>query len=86
MIGVALAMLVLISVGMAISWIFVASQAARVPFLQRDIARLEQEQARVVQLAEALQRLEGQYDQMRQMLGAGDAEAAVTLSAADTSP
>ena len=53
-----------------LSWIWVASQAARVPVLQRDIAELEQERARVVQLADALHRLEAQYEQVRQMLGA----------------
>lgn len=60
-----------------ISWIWVAAQAARVPYLQREIARLEEQQAQVVQLAEALRRLEAQYAQVRAMLGAdrpGDPE------------
>ena len=57
-------------VGMALSWGGVASQAARVPGLERQIGALQQEQARVVQLADALRRLEAQYQQVRQMLGA----------------
>ena len=47
-----------------------AAQAARVPGLERQIGMLEQEQARVVQLADALRRLEAQYQQVREMLGA----------------
>jgi murein DD-endopeptidase MepM/ murein hydrolase activator NlpD len=56
---------------MAVSWGYVAAQAARVPLLQREVAQLEAERQRVMQLADALRRLEGQYEQMRQMLGAG---------------
>ena len=37
-----------------------------------DRRRCEQEQARVVQLADALRRLEAQYEQVRQMLGADE--------------
>jgi hypothetical protein len=55
---------------MVLSWVWVASQAARVPALKNEVRALEREQARVVQLAEALHRLEGQYEQVRQMLGA----------------
>ena len=69
-VGVLLLVAVLAWAGMALSWVWVASQAARVPGLQRQIGTLEQEQARVVQLADALRRLEAQYEQVRQMLGA----------------
>ena len=55
---------------MAASWIWVAGQAARIPGLEREIALLEADRARVVQLADALRRLESQYEQVRQMLGA----------------
>lgn len=55
---------------MAVSWGYVAAQAARVPGLTREVARLEEQQERVVQLAEALRRLEAQYEQVREMLGA----------------
>ena len=69
-VGVLLLVAVLAWVGMALSWVWVASQAARVPGLERQIGTLEQEQARVVQLADALRRLEAQYQQVREMLGA----------------
>ena len=77
-VGILLLAAVLIWLAMAVSWLFVAAQAARVPGLERDVAALEADRARVVQLAEALRRLETQYDQVRQMLGAdggpGDVE------------
>ena len=62
---------VIVWLAMAASWLFVAGQAARVPALEREIRTLEADRARVVQLAEALRRLESQYEQVRQMLGAG---------------
>jgi murein DD-endopeptidase MepM/ murein hydrolase activator NlpD len=55
---------------MAVSWIYIGSQAARVPGLQREVARLEEEREQVQELAMALRRLEGQYTQVRDMLGA----------------
>lgn len=82
-VGILLAAAVVVWLGMAVSWIFVAGQAARVPRLEREIAALEEDRARVVQLAEALRRLESQYEQVRQMLGADDAGAdEVSLPAA----
>lgn len=71
MVGLLLLLAVFAWVGMAASWVYVASQAARVPGLKREVEQLEGEQRRVVELAEALRRLERQYQQMRQMLGAG---------------
>jgi hypothetical protein len=52
------------------SWVLVAAQAARVPLLKHEISQLQAENARVVQLAQALHRLESRYEQVRQMLGA----------------
>ena len=72
-VGILLLAAVLVWLAMAVSWIFVAGQAARVPGLEREVRVLEADRARVVQLAEALQRLESQYEQVRQMLGAGEA-------------
>ena len=85
-VGVLLLVAVLAWAGMALSWVWVASQAARVPGLQRQIGALEQEQARVVQLADALRRLEAQYEQVRQMLGADQpsADSSVYLPPADS--
>lgn len=86
-VGVLLLVALVAWLGMVLSWLWVASQAARVPALQREIGMLEKEQARVVQLAEALRRLEGQYEQVRRMLGADQASAEhqVALPPADSS-
>lgn len=67
---------VLLLVGLAVWLVSVAaglhlsSRAARVPMLEREVARLRAENVRVAELAEALRRLEGQYEQVRGMLGA----------------
>jgi murein DD-endopeptidase MepM/ murein hydrolase activator NlpD len=68
--GLVLVLLSCAWIGMALSWVYVGTQAARVPGMQREIARLEQERAQVEELAFALRRLEGQYSQVRDMLGA----------------
>jgi murein DD-endopeptidase MepM/ murein hydrolase activator NlpD len=68
--GLLLLAATLLWVVMAVSWVYVASQAARVPGLRQEVARLEAEQERVGQLASALRRLEAQYLQVREMLGA----------------
>lgn len=48
----------------------IARQAARVPALERDVARLELENAQVRELAVALDSLEVRYQQLRQLVGA----------------
>jgi murein DD-endopeptidase MepM/ murein hydrolase activator NlpD len=68
--GILLLVAVVVWLLMAASWIFVSAQAARVPMLEREVRRLEVENAQVDQLADALRRLEAQYDQVRAMLGA----------------
>ena len=68
--GLVILVAVLLWVGMAASWWYVAAQAARVPGLKRQVALLEGERQRVVQLAEALTSLEQRYEQVRSMLGA----------------
>jgi murein DD-endopeptidase MepM/ murein hydrolase activator NlpD len=70
LVGILLAVGVVAWIGMAFSWVWVASQAVRVPGLQAEVSRLEEQQERVVRLAEALRRLEAQYTQVREMLGA----------------
>lgn len=84
-VGIVAAVLVLAWLGMAISWVYIGSQAARVPGLQREVARLEEESSQVDELAAALRRLEGQYTQVRDMLGAGrpDDPGSVWLPALD---
>jgi len=48
----------------------VAAAAARAPLLQRDVARLRRDNARVSELARTLDDVEAQYAHMREMLGA----------------
>lgn len=45
-------------------------QAARVPELERDVARLETDNAKIRLLAAALDSVEANYDQLRRMVGA----------------
>ena len=73
----------LLWLAMVISWVWVAAQAARVPGLRREIQVLEADRARVVQLAEALHRLEGQYEQVRLMLGADRPSAPESIALPD---
>ncbi|HYK82437.1 MAG TPA: M23 family metallopeptidase [Gemmatimonadales bacterium] len=47
----------------------ISRTAARVPGLEREVARLTEENARVQQLAAALNRAEANYQELRQMLG-----------------
>lgn len=68
--GLVLLVLIVAWVGMAASWVYMGTHAARVPGLQRQIANLEEEREQVQELALALRRLEGQYTQVRDMLGA----------------
>lgn len=65
--GTGIALLVSLLV-MAASWWFLAAQAARVPGLERDLARLTEEQERVAELAQALSQVEEQYERVRQIL------------------
>jgi murein DD-endopeptidase MepM/ murein hydrolase activator NlpD len=78
-VGLVALLAVLAWAGMAASWWYLAAQAARVPGLHREIAVLEAERERVVQLAEALGRLERQYEQVRTMLGADRPESPSSL-------
>ena len=84
--GIAAAALLLL---MAVSWVWVAAQAARVPGQQREIRRLQEEVAQVQQLQRMLQRMEARNEQINTMLGGGvrvDTAAAAADSAepADT--
>ncbi|HEX6261088.1 MAG TPA: M23 family metallopeptidase [Woeseiaceae bacterium] len=51
-------------------WFSILSQAARVPELERQLATLEAERAKVDSLAHVLAEVETQYERVRQMLGA----------------
>ncbi len=72
--GVAAALLVAFIVVVS-SWWYVAAQAARVPGLEREVARLEQERERVAELARTLSEVEAQYERVRRLLGADAAPA-----------
>lgn len=52
------------------TWWYFAAQAARIPDLEANIAGLEQDNARVQQLARNLTELQTQYEKIRGMLGA----------------
>ncbi len=81
---------------MAVSWVWVAAQAARVPSLRREVALLERERQEREQLARTLARMQVQYEQIRTMLRGElppldssimrrDSAAADTAGAGDTS-
>lgn len=57
------------------SWWYFAMQAGRVPLLERQLAGLQADAARVGELAYALEQLQGEYEKIQRMLGA-DAPAA----------
>ncbi len=56
--------------------------AARVPGLEREVARLESDNAKVRQLSAALDSVESRYAQVRQMIGADILHDPLTLGAA----
>jgi murein DD-endopeptidase MepM/ murein hydrolase activator NlpD len=71
----AAAILLLAFIVVVSSWWYVAAQAARVPGLEREVARLEQERERVAELARTLSEVEAQYERVRRLLGADAAPA-----------
>lgn len=73
-VGVIAALLLTFIVVVA-TWWYVAAQAARVPGLEREVARLEQERERVAELARTLSEVEAQYERVRRLLGADAAPA-----------
>ena len=80
------AVLLLLGMIMAGSWLWLAGQAARVPGLSGQVRTLRQDRARTVELANRLQRLEAEYEKVRQMLGAGTLPALDTAEDGDTAP
>ena len=53
---------------MTASFVWVAAQAARVPFLEREVAQLQKERQERERLARTLARMQATYDQIREML------------------
>lgn len=69
----AIAGLVLLFLAVAIvlaTWFPVLAQSTRVRSLERQLEALEEKQAEVVKLAEALEEVEAQYERVRTLLGA----------------
>lgn len=66
---VAASVLLLVCVFLAL-WFPALTQAARVPGLERELKELENERARVAELAQTLAEVEAQYEKVRQLLGA----------------
>ena len=64
-----------ILVVMVAMWFSLAAQAARVPPLKRELERFESERVKVDSLAHLLAEVEGQYERVRQLLGADGAAA-----------
>lgn len=64
------AALLVVFIVMVASWWSIAAQAARVPALEAEVARLEDERAKVAELAQTLSEVEAQYERVRQLLGA----------------
>lgn len=64
---------VLIVVG-ALSWFYLASQAARVPLLTKRVTTLQHEVARLDTLQAALDELDGRFHQVQRMLGVATPE------------
>ena len=64
----------------------ITRNAARVPGMRREITRLEQENARVQQLAAALNRAEQNYQELRAILGARAPQRGTAAGRAQTEP
>src|SRR5690348_16916974 len=64
----------------------ITRQAARAPMLDREVMRLKTENARVQELAAALNRAEANYQELRQMLGIKAPAASRTGSTAPPAP
>jgi hypothetical protein len=54
------------------TWLLFAVQSVRVPLLSERIAELERDNRRIDSLQVALSRMHGRYEQVRQMLAAGN--------------
>ncbi len=66
---------------MAVLWAPVARTAARVPGLERQVKRLEADNAKIRELAAALDSVQARYEQVRSMLGGEIVPAVAQVSA-----
>jgi len=75
----------LIAVG-AVSWVFLAAQAARVPLLTRRVATLQHDVARVDTLQRSLNELAARFQQVQHMMGSSASPTASVASSSVASP
>lgn len=74
----------LIAVG-AVSWVFLAAQAARVPLLTRRVATLQRDVARVDTLQQSLNQLAARFQQVQHMMGSSATPTTSAVSGTQTS-
>lgn len=75
----------LVITGVILSWLYFAVQTARLPFLTRRIAHLEQDAAKLDTLQMTLEQLQRRYDQVQQMLSASSRAPGAGAAAAEGS-
>lgn len=68
----------------ASSWFYLATQAARVPYLTRRLSALERDVQQLDTLKRTLAEVEGRFQQVQQMLGASGGASAAALAARDS--
>jgi cell division protein FtsB len=68
MLGIAGVVLAVLLFLMAASWVWIGAQAARVPFLERQVTELQKERQERERLARQLARMQATYEQIRVML------------------
>ena len=87
LLGIALSRpMILLYVVAVVTWGLTATQALRVPLLQRRVAELTHDAQRLDTLTATLTELQARYEQVQRMLGAQSAAAGVAASAPGASP
>ena len=81
----AIALAALIAFG-AVSWVFLAAQAARVPLLTRRVATLQHDVARVDTLQRSLNELAARFQQVQHMMGSSATPTTSVAAATPTAP
>lgn len=69
-----------------LSWVWLASQAARVPYLTRRVANLQRDVSRLDTLQRKLIELEGRFEQVQHMFGAPTAPITAATPSAGSAP
>jgi murein DD-endopeptidase MepM/ murein hydrolase activator NlpD len=84
--GVLGAVLVLLALVMAGSWLWLAGQAARVPALRSEVRDLRRDRQRLDELARTLDQVTAEYTKVRSMLGADSAQLPAIVNPAAPAP